>query len=99
MTRDRSVRWRGLADIMLGVLVGLAPAAPGCGGGASGGERQACYPNDTCNAGLVCLSRICVAPGSGGTGGGAGSTGAGAGGRGTGAGGGGFGAGGRGSGG
>jgi hypothetical protein len=34
--------------------------------GASGGVRQACYPNGTCNAGLVCASQICVAVGDGG---------------------------------
>jgi hypothetical protein len=34
----------------------------GCGGGSSamGGERQPCYPNGTCNAGLSCLSNVCV---------------------------------------
>ncbi len=31
-------------------------------GGAAGmgGEKQACYPNGTCNAGLTCYSNICV---------------------------------------
>ena len=29
-------------------------------GGAQGGEREACYPNGTCNEGLVCASNRCV---------------------------------------
>jgi hypothetical protein len=28
--------------------------------GGTGGESQPCYPNDTCNAGLTCLSKVCV---------------------------------------
>jgi hypothetical protein len=34
----------------------------GCGSGtpAQGSERGACFPNNTCNAGLVCLSAVCV---------------------------------------
>lgn len=31
---------------------------------AQGGERQACYPNGTCNAGLTCASSVCVALGA-----------------------------------
>ena len=32
-----------------------------------GSERGPCYPNSTCNAGLECLSDLCVkAPGGGG---------------------------------
>src|SRR5687767_12582418 len=48
-----------------------------CGDGAKpqGGERQDCYPNGTCNTGLVCLSDICVRPGGGGAGGSAGGRG------------------------
>lgn len=30
------------------------------GMGNMGGERQPCYPNKTCNAGLTCLSDLCV---------------------------------------
>ncbi len=30
------------------------------GGPSAGAERGACYPNDTCNAGLACLSHVCV---------------------------------------
>jgi hypothetical protein len=51
----------------------------GCGGSTSqGGERQGCYANGTCNAGLSCLSNICVSEGGGGAGGGAGGAGGGA---------------------
>ena len=54
--------------------------AGGGGGKAAGSEGGPCYGNDTCNSGLVCLSKLCVAPadsGSGGTGntGGTGGTG------------------------
>jgi Protein of unknown function (DUF1566) len=37
-------------------------AAFGCGssGVPAGAERGACFPNSTCNAGLVCLSSLCV---------------------------------------
>jgi hypothetical protein len=46
-------------------LIGLVAAvclSIGCGGGTTkqGGERQDCYPNGTCNPGLVCLSNLCV---------------------------------------
>lgn len=44
---------------------------PGAGGSSSslaGTEGHACYPNDTCNAGLSCLSHLCVKAGSGGGG-------------------------------
>jgi hypothetical protein len=35
----------------------------GAGGGTgSGAERGRCYPNGTCNDGLVCLSDVCVRP-------------------------------------
>jgi hypothetical protein len=47
----------------------------------SGGAGQACYANGTCNAGLVCLSKLCVAPpdGGGAAGGPSGSAGGGGG--------------------
>jgi hypothetical protein len=32
---------------------------------ATGSERGACFPNNTCNAGLVCLSQVCVNPDGG----------------------------------
>jgi hypothetical protein len=43
----------------------VAVALVACGGRSSGvapagGLRQACYPNGTCNAGLTCLSEVCV---------------------------------------
>jgi hypothetical protein len=50
----------------------LAAVAAACGGSTAaapqGGLRQSCYPNGTCNAGLTCLSDVCVAaPGDGGS--------------------------------
>jgi hypothetical protein len=33
---------------------------------AAGTETGACYPNGTCNTGLVCLSNVCVKPGDAG---------------------------------
>jgi hypothetical protein len=45
------------------LLVLGALGALGCGGGggeAPGTVRGACFPNDTCNAGLTCLSGFCV---------------------------------------
>jgi hypothetical protein len=45
---------------------GGTSASVGC---LTGGLRCACYPNDTCNANLTCLSQICVElPGTGGAG-------------------------------
>lgn len=44
----------------------IGAVAIGCGGGggkAAGTERGPCYGNGTCNAGLVCLSDLCVSPG------------------------------------
>lgn len=41
----------------------LAVALAACGGGAAprvGSERAHCYPNDTCDEGLTCLSTFCV---------------------------------------
>lgn len=70
-------------------LVGVALA---CGGGDSdgsgsceaGAERCACYPNHTCDAGLECLSEVCVAAkDSGGVGGSAGADGSSSGGSGS----------------
>jgi hypothetical protein len=34
----------------------------------TGGARQACYANGSCNTGLICLSSVCVAPPDGGAG-------------------------------
>ena len=52
-------------------VVGLV--AVGCGDSPvavkpQGGERQDCYPNGTCNAGLTCASNVCVNLGDGGAG-------------------------------
>lgn len=44
-------------------------------GPAAGSERGPCYGNGTCNAGLVCLSNLCVREGGGATGGSQGATG------------------------
>lgn len=45
-------------------------------GAATGAERGACFANGTCNAGLNCLSNVCVVPNSsGGTSGSAGTSG------------------------
>ncbi len=59
----------------MGVLIAFGTAATGvaiaCGGGdgsspVQGSEGGACYANQTCNAGLTCLSNFCVAvPGDG----------------------------------
>jgi len=67
-------------------LISLFVAACGGGSNPQGGLRQACYGNGTCNAGLTCISQICVAAGgtggtnTGGTMGSGGSAGMGAGG-------------------
>src|SRR5262245_5459839 len=56
----------------------VASLVVGCGSSVKqGGERQDCYPNGTCNMGLVCLSNTCVNPGGGGSGGGGGTMGGG----------------------
>lgn len=47
-----------------GLWVALALLAmAGCGGAERGTERGVCFPNGTCNAGLTCLSNVCVAAG------------------------------------
>src|SRR5262245_35687859 len=59
-------------SIFVFLVSGVAAAiAAGCSDGdkQQGGERQDCYPNGTCNAGLVCLSNACVDPGPSGGGG------------------------------
>ncbi len=50
---------RGLAALLAAVALG----ALGCGGGSGakvGDETGACYPNNTCNGNLTCLSDRCV---------------------------------------
>lgn len=44
------------------LFVVAACVSIGCDGSTTrqGGERQDCYPNGTCNAGLICLSNLCV---------------------------------------
>src|SRR6476646_7777543 len=52
----------------------VVAALAGCSssGGSQGGEGQPCYPNRSCNDGLVCLSNLCVRPPAGGAGAGGG---------------------------
>lgn len=58
---DRTASWAGFL---------LLAAALSCSSSsASGGLRQACYGNGSCNVGLVCLSQICVQPDTGADGG------------------------------
>jgi len=75
--------YRALIPVLLGFLVGCSSSSGGSNGatgdrdgGAPGSERNACYPNGTCNSGLTCLSNLCVrAPaGSGGQAGASGGT-------------------------
>ncbi len=51
---------------VFGILVSLgfivACSSVGRGGKATGSEAGACYPNNTCNKGLQCLSDLCVNP-------------------------------------
>lgn len=42
-------------------IISLSALAPACGG-SNGGEGAACYPNGTCDSGLVCQSDTCVDP-------------------------------------
>jgi hypothetical protein len=71
-----NARWLLIAGLVSGLGCGDSK-----GGIADGVEKGACYPNGTCNAGLSCLSELCVATtgkdgggirsaGSGGSGGG-----------------------------
>ncbi|HMF40904.1 MAG TPA: DUF4215 domain-containing protein [Polyangia bacterium] len=65
------------------MAIAILAAGAGCSGssGGQGGEGQHCYPNHSCNDGLVCLSNLCVQPPDGGaTGGGSGTNGRGGGG-------------------
>jgi hypothetical protein len=72
----------GTAGLRVAVILAAAAAGQGCSSPSGspmmmmGGERQSCYPNGTCNAGLICLSDLCVRPADGGIGG-AGAVGAG----------------------
>ncbi len=63
---------------LLFALVSLVSVGCGDNPAKQGGERQDCYPNGTCNAGLTCASNVCVSLGDGGAGrgGGGGTTGA-----------------------
>ena len=46
--------------VVLSCLLGLLTCCGGGGGKQRGTEGGSCYPNGTCNAGLVCLSQFCV---------------------------------------
>src|SRR5947207_3098509 len=61
-------RERAAAIVLTGVLAAW-PIGCGSDSGGHGANGQSCYPDGTCNAGLMCLSRICVPTGSGGAGG------------------------------
>jgi hypothetical protein len=63
VTRSRAWVF-GLSLSALAAACGGAPA-PGGGDPAPGTERGPCYGNGTCNAGLVCLSELCVRPAAG----------------------------------
>jgi hypothetical protein len=55
-SRGASAAGRGVLTLSLGALLA-------CGGGAgprAGSERAPCFPNDTCDEGLTCLSSFCV---------------------------------------
>jgi hypothetical protein len=69
-------RWALLCVVAISVGASCSSTPP-----AVGGLRQACFANATCNAGLACLSNVCVAlpdggAGTSGTAGGAGTAGA-----------------------
>ncbi len=51
---------RAISTAMFSMV--MAATAACSGGGDAGHERGACYTNHTCEAGLVCLSDLCVAP-------------------------------------
>jgi len=54
------VKWRMTTSRMI-PLAALLALTVGCKGGQpTGAERGACFPNKTCNAGLTCLSGVCV---------------------------------------
>lgn len=43
-------------------LFGCTDPEPAVESPPTGGEGEACYPNSTCDAGLICLSDLCVMP-------------------------------------
>jgi hypothetical protein len=70
----------GSGGVIVGSTGGSSPSggtgssSGGSTSGTAGTEGGPCYPNSTCNAGLTCLSNLCVNPpgGTGGTGNGSG---------------------------
>jgi len=53
-----------MRPIALALVLGSLLAAGGCKDkdGDVGGEREPCYPNNTCQYGLICASGFCVRP-------------------------------------
>ena len=67
MTSFASGRWRlGMATLAL-LATPLSCGDDGGGGkdGAAGGRGQACYPNGTCDDGLICVEGTCADEGAG----------------------------------
>jgi hypothetical protein len=70
MTVWRTALALGTLGTALSYALLLCGSVYGCSGGSAGpapqgSERQQCYPNGTCNAGLTCLSDVCVNTGTG----------------------------------
>src|SRR6185295_1195059 len=64
-SRARKSRHSGVFNLSRGALTiaAVVMLAGACGGSAPpavGTERAHCYPNDSCNTGLTCLSGFCV---------------------------------------
>jgi hypothetical protein len=79
---DAKGGWRVRSSVLAFLVAVVGGLIGGCSSSSSsmGGVRQACYANGTCNAGLQCLSQVCVSPSDGGSAGaGGGSAGAGGG--------------------
>lgn len=60
---------RALSLLVVAVACDGKNTSPTTAECAQGEERCSCYPNQTCNEGLACLSGLCVAAASGSTGG------------------------------
>ena len=53
-----------MSNTLIRFVLAAILLAGGCSKPATGTENGACYGNGTCNTGLVCLSNVCVNPGS-----------------------------------
>jgi hypothetical protein len=71
-----SKRSRDAGAVIVTMLFGLAAGGACSSSSPVGAEAQACYPNDTCNAGLTCKSHKCVKGAGGAAGSSSGSDGA-----------------------